>query len=272
MLHHPRKRFGQHFLKDPGILEKITHCLSLKNTDHVVEIGSGFGVLTTELLKKVNHLDAIELDRDLMSILKKNFHSKKITLHEADALTFNFQTLSQQEHDLRIVGNLPYNISTPLLFKLFDHLHCIQDMYFMLQKEVVLRLTAKPNDEHYGRLSIMSQYFCDNDYLFTVPPTAFDPPPKVYSAFAKLTPKKNRPVVHDIQQFSEVVKEAFNYRRKKLSNALKRLISADQLAALNIDPSARPETLTITEFAEISNILSHAVPSPVKREKVRMRD
>jgi len=256
MRHHPRKRFGQHFLKNHNIIEKIIDCLSLKSADRVIEIGPGLGALTSALLKKLNHLDVIEIDRDLIAILQKNFHEKSIAIHAADALSIQFETWATKQRDLRIVGNLPYNIATPLLFKLFDEIAYIQDMHFMLQKEVVLRLTAKAGSEHYSRLSVMSQYFCNNEYLFTVPPTVFDPPPAVYSAVVRLTPKINQPAANDLTLFSTVVREAFCYRRKQLSNALKQLISINQLTALQIDPGARPETLTVDEFVKIANSLT----------------
>ncbi len=252
-MHQARKRFGQHFLKNPQILLKIVAGMSLKKTDHIIEIGPGLGALTTELLTQVDHLDVVELDRDLVLFLQENFTQHQLTIHSADALKFDFKNLSKNLHDLRIVGNLPYNISTPLLFKLFDDLNCIQDMFFMLQKEVVLRLTAKAGDDHYGRLSVMSQYFCDNDYLFTVPPSAFDPPPKVNSAIVKLTPKKNQLQANNLTMLTDVVREAFNYRRKKLSNALKKYISSAELMVLNINPDSRPETLTVDEFVKIAN-------------------
>jgi len=254
-MHHARKRFGQHFLKDHNILTKIIVSIGLKNTDRVVEIGPGLGALTKELLTQLNHLDVLELDRDLVLHLEKNFNPNQLTIYSVDALKFEFKTLSQKKHDLRIVGNLPYNISTPLLFKLFDSLDYIQDMFFMLQKEVVLRLTAKPGEDHYGRLSVMSQYFCNNEYVFTVSPNAFDPPPKVYSAIVKLTPKKNQLQANNLTVFSDIVREAFNYRRKKLSNALKKYITSQQLISLNINPESRPEMLTVDEFVKISLLL-----------------
>lgn len=258
MRHQPRKRFGQHFLIDPTILMEIMRCLHLQKTDNVIEIGPGQGALTEFLLSQVDHLDVIELDRDLVEFLKQHYDQNKLTIHAADALNFSYHSLSKNKSGLRIVGNLPYNISTPLLFKLFDEINCIRDMHFMLQKEVVLRLTAEVGTTDYGRLSVMSQYFCDNSDLFSVAPDAFDPLPKVESAVVRLVPKKNQQTLSPKQfkQFSDVVKEAFNYRRKKLGNALKRLIDVKTLAALNIDPDLRPQDISVDEFVRISQAIS----------------
>ena len=257
MKHQPRKRFGQHFLTDPNILSEIMRCLGLQKTDRVIEIGPGQGALTEYLLADIDHLDAVELDRDLVLYLQQKFDSTQLTIHSADALNFSYSSLSKNKSDLRIVGNLPYNISTPLLFKLFSEIDCIRDMHFMLQKEVVLRLTAEISTTDYSRLSVMSQYFCDNSYLFTVPPDAFDPPPKVESAIVRLVPRKQeRLSPEQFKQFSMVVKEAFNYRRKKLGNCLKRLIDAKTLASLDIDPNARPQDISVAEFIRISKAVS----------------
>lgn len=257
MEHHPRKRFGQHFLIDPNVLMEILRCLQLQKTDRVVEIGPGQGALTEFLLSHLDHLDAVELDRDLIAYLQQQFDAKRLTVHSADALNFNYHALSKQKSDLRIVGNLPYNISTPLLFKLFSEIDCIKDMHFMLQKEVVLRLTAKVGTTDYSRLSVMAHYYCDNTYLFTVPPTAFDPPPKVESAVIRLVPKKQLPLsAQEFNVFSQVVKEAFNYRRKTLSNCLKRFIDANTLSSLDIDPNTRPQNISVSEFIRISNAIS----------------
>lgn len=253
MKHQPRKRFGQHFLIDQGVLTEIMRCLALFPNDRVVEIGPGQGALTKYVLPFVNHLDAVELDRDLVLHLQQHFDAKQLTVHSADALNFSYTSLSKSPNDLRIVGNLPYNISTPLLFKLFSEINCIRDMHFMLQKEVVLRLTAKVSTTDYSRLSVMSQYFCNNDYLLTVPPDAFDPPPKVESAVVRLTPKPQTALSPEqFTVFSKVVKEAFNYRRKKLGNCLRRFITPDALTALEINPNARPQDISVSEFIRIS--------------------
>lgn len=253
----PRKRFGQHFLKDDTILQEIMRCLMLQPTDNVIEIGPGLGALTNYLMTPLNHLYAIELDRDLVSHLQKEYGAKKLTIFSEDALYFSYTTLSKQPHDLRIVGNLPYNISTPLLFKLFSEIQCIRDMHFMLQKEVVLRLTAEVGGSDYGRLSVMSQYFCDNHYLFSVPPTAFDPPPLVDSAVIRLVPRKQTILSpKQFDAFSAIVKEAFNYRRKTLGNSLKRLVDVPALKRIDVNPGARPQDTTLAEFIRISEMIS----------------
>lgn len=255
--HQPRKRFGQHFLKDAGVLQEIMRCLALDKNDNVIEIGPGLGALTEYLMPFVNHLNAVELDRDLISHLEKKFDAKKLTIFSADALNFNYASLSKTNNNLRVVGNLPYNISTPLLFKLFSEIDCIRDMHFMLQKEVVLRLTAEVGSADYGRLSVMSQYFCDNDYLFTVPPEAFDPPPRVESAVVRLTPKKQSMLTEkQFSVFSAIVKEAFNYRRKKLGNCLKRFIDTNSLIKIDIDPNKRPQDTSVSEYIRISLAIS----------------
>lgn len=259
MTHHhtPRKRFGQHFLKDHNILQKIVRALSLQSTDRVIEIGPGQGAFTQYLLEKLNHLDVVELDRDLVVFLQGHFDPSKLTIHAGDALNFSYADLSEKPGDLRIVGNLPYNISTPLLFHLFSQIDRIRDMHFMLQKEVVLRLTAEIGTADYGRLSVMSQYFCDNTYLFTVSPHAFDPPPRVDSAIVRLIPhnrEKLPPKQFDV--FSAVVKEAFNYRRKQLGNCLKRFIEPNRLEAIHINPDKRPQEISVAEFIRISQAIS----------------
>lgn len=253
----PRKRFGQHFLTDTHVLQEIIACLALQKTDHVVEIGPGKGALTQYLLSELDHLNAVELDRDLIAYLQQHFHSNSLTIFSADALNFSYASLSKNKRDLRIVGNLPYHISTPLLFKLFSEMDTIYDMHFMLQKEVVLRLTAEMGSEDYGRLSVMTHYFCECDYLFTVPPDAFDPPPKVESAMVRLVPHQQTLLSPaEFHAFSDVVKEAFNFRRKKLSNSLKRLIDANTLRSLRIDVNARPQDISVADYIRIGQSIS----------------
>lgn len=255
--HHPRKRFGQHFLTDPTVLNEIMRCIALAPTDRVIEIGPGQGALTHYLLSEMHHIDAVELDRDLIVYLREKYDPARLTVHAADALEFNYTALSTAPSDLRIVGNLPYNISTPLLFKLFSEIHSIRDMHFMLQNEVVLRLTAEVGSTDYGRLSVMSQYFCDNAYLFMVPPESFNPPPKVDSAIVRLTPRKTYPLTEkEFTVFSALVKEAFMYRRKKLSNCLQRFIKPAQLAELAISADARPQEITVSDFIRITKAIS----------------
>lgn len=254
--HRARKRFGQHFLTDISVLHQITDAIGLQDSDCVVEIGPGLGALTEHVLTHTPHINAVELDRDLIEQLQHKFSPQQLTLHAGDALKFNFQMLSQKPQDLRIIGNLPYNISTPLIFHLFSQIDCIKDMHFMLQKEVVERLTAPVNDRHYGRLSVMAQYFCEADYLFTVSPNAFSPPPKVNSAVVRLIPLKHRQIISDFRLFETVVKQAFMYRRKQLANCLKKLITAEQLQSLDIEPSRRPQSLTVDEFVRIAEAIS----------------
>lgn len=257
MKHKPRKRFGQHFLTDEIVLQNIIDVMAIQPNDHIVEIGPGQGALTQYLCEMVPHLNVIELDRDLVTFLQKKYSSEQLTIHSADALQFSFTPLSKQQHDLRVVGNLPYNISTPLLFKLFSEIHCIQDMYFMLQKEVVLRLTAQPGNKQYGRLSIMAQYFCETEYLFTVPPEAFSPPPKVESAVIRLIPKKQHVLSEkEFSAFERIVKSAFQYRRKTIRKALAGLVPASIFETLDIPANARAEVLSISDFIRISQTIS----------------
>ena len=254
-----RKRFGQHFLHDRNVIGRIVAALSPRPEDHVVEIGPGKGALTRELATRLAHFEAVELDRDLLVYLPSVIPPDKLTLHSADALKYDFCQLMQEGRKLRLVGNLPYNISTPLLFHLLDQAGCIQDMLFMLQKEVVQRLAAAPGGKDYGRLSVMIQYRCRVEKLFDVAPGAFTPPPRVDSAVVRLIPHAKPPVaVNDETQFAKVVRMAFASRRKTLRNNLKGLLSAEQLLVLGIDPVRRAETLTLAEFAALSN----AVESP----------
>jgi 16S rRNA (adenine1518-N6/adenine1519-N6)-dimethyltransferase len=251
-----KKRFGQNFLNDSGVLQQITSAIYPQLSEYLVEIGPGQGALTELLISEVKELDVIEIDRDLIEQLKEKFAAcEQLTIHSSDVLKFDFNCYKGSPAKVRVIGNLPYNISTPLLFKLFNHLEAIKDMHFMLQKEVVERLTATCGDHHYGRLSIMTQYYCDTEYLFNVSPNAFTPPPKVDSAFVRLTPKAPKLVAKSIDSLSTVVREAFTYRRKTLSNSLKKLITAEQLSRLDIDPKKRPQQLTVEDFVKISNIL-----------------
>jgi 16S rRNA (adenine1518-N6/adenine1519-N6)-dimethyltransferase len=262
--HRPRKRFGQHFLVDPAILDRLVAVIAPAQGQHMVEIGPGQGVLTLPLLRALDRLDVIELDRDLAGrLLAACGGSEKLRVHQADALKFDFCALAQEmgAQRLRVVGNLPYNISTPLLFHLVTQLDCIEDMHFMLQKEVVDRITAQPGESAYGRLGIMLQYHCRTESLFPVPPTAFRPPPKVDSAVVRLRPHVAPPVsVRDPTLFSQVVAQAFSQRRKTLRNSLKTLLTADQINAAGIDPAQRPERLTLAEFAALADAVAAAVP------------
>ena len=257
--HKARKRFGQNFLHDHGVIRRIIHSIAPHESDQIVEIGPGLGALTEELLSEAGELDAIELDRDLPPILRTKFfnYGDKFRIHEADAMKFDFSSLRKGDKRLRIVGNLPYNISTQLIFHLLSHSDNVEDMHFMLQKEVVDRMAAGPGENNYGRLSIMAQYFCKVESLFTVPPGAFNPAPKVDSAIIRLTPYQTLPdVAEDKEQFETVVRTAFNMRRKTLRNNLKPLLSADDLESIGIDPTLRPERLSVANFVTISNFLT----------------
>ncbi|MCX7106785.1 MAG: 16S rRNA (adenine(1518)-N(6)/adenine(1519)-N(6))-dimethyltransferase RsmA [Methylococcales bacterium] len=257
MTHTPRKRFGQNFLHDHNIIYNILSSLQAKPGEHWVEIGPGMGALTDPLLNLGLRLDVVELDRDLVSLLKDKFKQHaNLEIFSADALRFDFSALVKNNEKLRIIGNLPYNISTPLMFHLLDNAQCIDDMHFMLQKEVVDRICAAPGSKKYGRLSVMMQYYCATELLFDVPPESFDPAPKVMSAIVRLVPHQQPPVeVNDITMLNRVVVQAFSQRRKTLRNSLKKLIEEDAIIALNIDPTLRAEALSLADFAKLSNLL-----------------
>ena len=253
--HRARKRFGQNFLHDPGIINKIVRAVSAKSSDHLVEIGPGQGAITSELIESGARLDAIEVDRDLVARLQHQFaDNNNFRLHQADALDFDFATLQSNQEKLRVVGNLPYNISTPLIFHLLNQQALIQDMHFMLQLEVVKRLAAGPGSKTYGRLGIMTQYFCHVESLFEVPPEAFSPRPKVTSAIVRLTPYPEPPFpARNLDTLATLLRTAFNLRRKTLRNSLKALMPREQMEALAVDLNARPETLSLEQFVDISN-------------------
>jgi 16S rRNA (adenine1518-N6/adenine1519-N6)-dimethyltransferase len=263
--HRPRKRFGQNFLHDATVIDRIAAAVHAQEHQHLVEIGPGQGALTAALISSGCALDVIELDRDLVPGLLAAFSLRPgFRLHQADALDFDFTALHSptpspagaEEPPLRVVGNLPYNISTPLIFKLLQHCALIRDMHFMLQLEVVQRLAAAPGSKHWGRLGIMAQYLCKVEQLFEVPPHAFTPAPKVQSAIVRLTPWQQSPwPACDQAQLRAVVKAAFAHRRKTLRNNLKAIIDSTQLEALGIDPGARAETLQLTQFIEITNAI-----------------
>ena len=255
--HQARKRFGQNFLHDPGVIERIVRSISPRPEDAIVEIGPGLGALTEELLAVNPKLQVVELDRDLIPVLRtKFFNYPEFRIHEADALTFDFRQLVD-DRPLRIVGNLPYNISTPLIFHLLSQSGVVKDMHFMLQKEVVQRLAAVPGDNHYGRLGIMAQYFCRVQPLFEVGPGAFKPAPKVDSAIVRLVPHDTLPhPARDLGTLQAVVRTAFNARRKTLRKALGGLISADQLRELGIDDGLRPENLSLADYVAIADFLA----------------
>lgn len=254
--HFARKRFGQNFLHDDYIIESIVAAIQPKADQALVEIGPGLAALTVPVSKYVDHLTVVEIDRDLASRLIDNpLLNDKLTVIEQDALTFDFNELKQQlGKPLRVFGNLPYNISTPLMFHLFEYANIITDMHFMLQKEVVTRLVAAPNSKDYGRLSVMAQYFCQIIPVLEVPPTSFKPAPKVDSAVVKLIPYKEKPYqVNDVKILSRVTTEAFNQRRKTIRNSLGNMFTAEQLVELNIDPNLRAENLTVLQYCQLAN-------------------
>ena len=254
--HFARKRFGQNFLHDDYIIESIVAAIQPKADQALVEIGPGLAALTVPVSKYVDHLTVVEIDRDLASRLIDNpLLNDKLTVIEQDALTFDFNELKQQlGKPLRVFGNLPYNISTPLMFHLFEYANIITDMHFMLQKEVVTRLVAAPNSKDYGRLSVMAQYFCQIIPVLEVPPTSFKPAPKVDSAVVKLIPYKEKPYqVNDVKILSRVTTEAFNQRRKTIRNSLGNMFTAEQLVELNIDPNLRAENITVQQYCQLAN-------------------
>jgi 16S rRNA (adenine1518-N6/adenine1519-N6)-dimethyltransferase len=262
MTHQARKRFGQNFLHDTNIIANILAHSQAAPEQHWVEIGPGLGALTKPLLEKQVKLDVIELDRDLVSHLQKQFAGlANLTIHSADALNFDFSTLAPANEKIRIIGNLPYNISTPLMFHLLENTSCIQDMIFMLQKEVVDRICAASGSKKYGRLSVMMQYYCATDWLFDVPPESFEPSPKVMSAIVKLNPHAEPPVsIKDIASFKQLVTQAFSQRRKTIRNSLKDLVDEQQMLDLAIDPNLRAEMLTLEQFA-LLNLHSKSITS-----------
>ena len=253
----PRKRFSQHFLRDKEIVHRIITALDPKPHEHLVEIGPGQGALTFPILENTHELEAIELDRELVALLQA--HDKKIgnlQIHSADVLTFNFADLKQDERLLRIFGNLPYNISTPLIFHLLSFTSIIADMLFMLQKEVAWRLAARVNTKQYGRMSVMVQYHCHVEVLFDVPADAFYPVPQVCSSIVRLVPHRQAPYfVKDYAFFAKIVKLAFGQRRKTLRNSLKDLIDDDCWMRFQLSSGLRPENLTVKDFVEFSNQL-----------------
>ncbi|MDD2408061.1 MAG: 16S rRNA (adenine(1518)-N(6)/adenine(1519)-N(6))-dimethyltransferase RsmA [Tepidiphilus sp.] len=258
--HRARKRFGQNFLRDPNTIRRIVAAIGPKPGEHLVEIGPGLGALTEPLIEAAGHLTAIELDRDLAARLRERFPEERLRLIEGDALRFDFASLPAP---LRVVGNLPYNVSTPLLFHLAEYADRIVDMTFMLQKEVVERMAAEPGSAAYGRLSVMLQQRFSVRKCFDVPPGAFVPMPKVTSSIVRLTPlPEGTHALEDPEGFSRLVAAAFNQRRKTLRNALKASIPDPALfVQAGIDPNARAETLAVEDFVRLANVLAHAPAS-----------
>jgi 16S rRNA (adenine1518-N6/adenine1519-N6)-dimethyltransferase len=252
--HVPRRRFGQNFLADTHYARRIVDAVDPQPGDNLVEIGPGLAALTGGLVQRAGHITAIEIDRDLAARLRTDFTPEQLTLHEADALEFDYAQLGPQ---LRVVGNLPYNISSPLLFHLAAHDALLRDLHVMLQKEVVARMTAQPGTADYGRLTVMLQAKFRIVRLFVVPPGAFRPAPKVESAVARLSPlHEQKPQFADEALFARVVAAAFSQRRKTLRNALSSLAPAATLEAAGIDPGARGETLAVADFVRLANRLA----------------
>jgi 16S rRNA (adenine1518-N6/adenine1519-N6)-dimethyltransferase len=255
MKHVAKKRFGQNFLTDQSIISSLVDAINPKVEQIIVEIGPGLGALTKPLLKKINHLHVVEIDRDIVSWMQNEYAKNSLTIHNIDALKFDFATLG---NSIRVVGNLPYNISTPILFHLLDNLACIVDMHFMLQKEVVERMVAQPSTPAYGRLSVMLQYHLAMEYLITVPPEAFEPAPKVESAFVRCVPHLTKPfIADDVALFSKIVMAAFGQRRKTIRNTLKDFLIDQDFTALNLNPQLRAENLSTQQFVSISNYASN---------------
>ena len=253
--HRARKRFGQHFLTDPGVVDAILRSVHATKDDVVVEIGPGLGAITSSLAASAGHLHAVELDRNLVAKLRRQYDGNAaVTIHEADALAFDFAALGNR---LRIVGNLPYNISTPLLFHLLNYKDHIVDMHFMLQKEVVDRMAAGPGSKAYGRLGIMLGCHLNIESLFDVDKSAFSPPPEVTSAIVRLDPlTPNSFDIQDQDLLSKLVTNAFMKRRKTIRNALREFTEIADLEAAGIDPILRPEQISISEYIELSNHLA----------------
>ena len=260
MSHTPRKRFGQNFLRDETVVHRIVQSVGPQDGERLIEIGPGEGAMTRFFLAAGAQIEAIEIDRDLAALLRQRFaHETRFHLNEGDALRFDFATLATQG-PIRVVGNLPYNISTPLIFHLLSHSGVISEMTFMLQREVVERLCAGTGDSEYGRLSIMTQYYCAAEKLFEVGPESFYPPPKVVSAIVRLTPHSTPPVDADPKALGRVVTQAFMQRRKTLRNALRDLFTEDDLRASDIDPGARAETLSLEAYARLARVWASRNP------------
>ena len=260
--HLTKKRFGQHFLHDPGILRRIVQAIAPQRGQIMIEIGPGDGALTLPLLRELGRLTVIELDRDLVPRLRASAAGiGELEIINADVLTVDFSALAAGAK-LRIAGNLPYNISSPILFHCLDHIDAIEDMHFMLQKEVVERMAAAPGSKVYGRLSVMLQLVCRVDPLLNVPPGAFRPPPKVDSAVVRLTPRAiaERPAA-DSDLIARIVKAAFGQRRKTLSNALANVVSPEQIVAAGIEPRMRAEQLAPAAFVELAKVVESRIGS-----------
>lgn len=253
-----RKRFGQHFLHENFVIDRMVAAIAPEKTDHMIEIGPGLGALTERLLPSLKHLTVIELDKDLIPLLEEKCAALgKLTIYQGDVLKVDFHTLSKTKQAWRLVGNLPYNISTPLLFHCLEQAPLIQDMHFMLQKEVVDRISAHPGESNYGRLSVMIQYYCQVKKLFTVKSGAFQPPPKVDSAVIRLIPYQELPYkAHEPLLFAEIVRNAFNHRRKMLRNNLADYLQEQEFEQLQINSTLRPEQLAVSDYVQLANFVT----------------
>ncbi|MET0661354.1 MAG: 16S rRNA (adenine(1518)-N(6)/adenine(1519)-N(6))-dimethyltransferase RsmA [Steroidobacteraceae bacterium] len=254
--HIPRKRFGQHFLHAPTVIERIVNSIDPRPGEALVEIGPGFGAITLPLLARVREMHAVEIDRDaIRELTAKTQGLGTLHIHEADVLDFHFAQLRTTPQQLRLVGNLPYNISTPLLFRLMEQREHFLDMHFMLQKEVVERMAAQANDDAYGRLSVMLAPWLEVKPLFDIGPGAFRPPPQVTSSFVRLRPYASAPfTIENHGAYRQVVAAAFSQRRKTLRNALKAVLGEELIRAAGIDPGARAETVSPARFAALANL------------------
>lgn len=253
-----RKRFGQHLLVDKTTIALIVQALQPKKEENICEIGPGLGAITMPILQKIGNMHAVEIDRDLAQKLQLSCKPiGNLDLHLADVLNFDLTEIATVNHPARLIGNLPYNISTPLLFHLLQFTPLIFDMHFMLQKEVIDRIAAPVGDSQYSRLSVMLQSYCKVEILFDIAPEMFSPPPKVFSSFMRLTPIDTyRSKIHDPEVFNKVVKNAFTQRRKTIKNSLSTLATIDQLGKSNIDPKHRPQELSISQYIDLANHLS----------------
>jgi len=254
MKHVARKRFGQNFLTDNQVLSDIIDAIGPQRGQAMVEIGPGLAAMTALLIKQLDHMHVVELDRDLVARLEKAYPRERLTVHSGDALKFDFGALPVPEgQKLRIVGNLPYNISSPLLFHLAEFAHLVEDQHFMLQKEVVERMVAEPCTKAYGRLSVMLQWRYDMAMMFIVPPSAFDPPPKVDSAIVRMVPTR-RQLPCDGKRLEAVVAKAFSQRRKVIRNCVAGMFTEAQLVEAGIDPGLRPEAVSLEQYVALANL------------------
>jgi len=254
MKHVARKRFGQNFLTDDHVLNNIIDAIGPRRGETMVEIGPGLAAMTALLLKSLAHMHVVELDRDLVTRLEKAYPRERLTVHSGDALKFDFGSIPVAEgQKLRVVGNLPYNISSPLLFHLAEFAHLVEDQHFMLQKEVVERMVAEPGTKAYSRLSVMLQWRYDMAMLFIVPPTAFDPPPQVDSAIVRMVPTR-RQLPCDGRRLEAVVAKAFSQRRKVIRNCVAGMFTETQLLEAGIDPGLRPEAVTLEQYVALANL------------------